>query len=264
MITVLTTVRDGMPFIAEAIASVRAQEYKNFRHCVVDDGSSDSTPDFLRREENCDLIVVHGEPMGRGGALNLGVEHCQTDFLAILDADDVASPCWLAAMVEIMEKNRDIAVLSCGGVLEKEKMEVRVDEPVKPRQLSPEMFLYRNPVHHSGALIRVQDLREAGGYDRARDCLFDYELWVRLLKRGKQIWRIDNGFVFKRIHSGQHFERRRRTHYLLAGYRLRRSVSIDLLGGRGAMIPALLFLYGLLPQGFRHWIYNRKNLETSL
>lgn len=264
MITVLTTVRNGMPFIKEAIALVRAQEHKEFRHCIVDDGSSDGTSNFLRREENGDLIVMHSEPIGRGKALNLGVRSCQADLLAILDADDVASPCWLAAMVKIMESNPDIAVLSCSGMLVKEEMDVRISDDIMAYQLSAETFLYRNPVHHSGTLIRMQALREVGGYDESRDCLFDYELWIRLLKQGKQIWRIDNGFIYKRIHSGQHFERRKRLHYLLATYRIRRSVSVDLLGGHKAVIPALLFLYGLLPRRFRHWIYSsRKNMERS-
>lgn len=264
MISVLTTVRNGMPFVKEAIASVRAQEYKAFRHCVVDDGSSDGTSNFLRLEENSDLTVVHSEPIGRGRALNLGVGSCQADLLAILDADDVASPGWLAAMVEIMESNPDIAVLSCSGMLDKKEMDVRINGAIRAYQLSPEMFLYRNPVHHSGTLIRMRALHEAGGYDESRDCLFDYELWVRLLKQGKQIWRVDNGFIFKRIHAGQHFERKKRLHYLVGTYRIRRSVSVDLLSGRSAMIPALLFIYGLLPRGFRHWIYSRKNMETSL
>lgn len=264
MITVLTTVRDGMPYIAEAIASVRAQEYENFQHCIVDDASSDGTAVFLGREENNDLVVITSEPVGRGRALNLGVANCQADLLAILDADDAASPCWLAAMVRVMEANSDIAVLSCSGMLEKEQMDDHIEGDVRAYQLSPEMFLYRNPVHHSGTVIRMQALREAGGYDESRDCLFDYELWVRLMKQGKQIWRVDNGFIFKRIHAGQHFERKKRLHYLVGTYKIRRSVSVDLLGGRGPMIPALLFLYGLLPRNFRHWIYSRKNMETSL
>lgn len=264
MITVLTTVRDGMPFIAEAISSVRAQEFKNFQHCVVDDGSSDGTSEFLRREENHDLVAIYSEPIGRGRALNLGTASCQADLLAILDADDVASPCWLTAMVEIMESNPDITVLSCSGMLEKEKMDAHIKGDIRAYQLSPEMFLYRNPVHHSGTLIRMQALREAGGYDESRDCLFDYELWVRLVKQGKQIWRVDNGFIFKRIHAGQYFERKNRLHYLLASYRIRRSVSADLLGGRNVIIPALLFLYGLLPRGLRHWIYRRNHMEISI
>lgn len=264
MIAVLTTVRNGMPFIKEAIASVRAQEYRPFRHCVVDDGSTDGTPDFLGLSENHDLIVVRSSPLGRGKALNLGAANSQSELLAILDADDAASPCWLAAMAGIMEKNPDIAVLSCNGVLHKGEMDIRIKSDIRAYQLSPEMFLYRNPVHHSGTLIRMQALREAGGYDESRDCLFDYELWVRLMKLGKQIWRVDNGFIFKRIHAGQHFERRKRLHYLLSTYVIRRNVSMELLAGRNAMIPALLFIYGLLPRKLRHWLYSRKNMEISI
>lgn len=263
MIAVLTTVRNGMPFIKEAVASVRAQQYREFRHCVVDDGSSDGTLNFLKLDENADLIVVSSEPIGRGRALNLGEASYQAELLAILDADDVASPSWLATMVEIMESNHDIAVLSCSGMLDRNELDARIDHDVRAYRLTPEMFLYRNPVHHSGTLIRVRVLREVGGYDESRDCLFDYELWVRLQKQGKQIWRIDNGLIFKRIHPGQYFERRHRMHYLHATYRIRQSVSRGLLGGHHAVIPVLLFIYGLLPRYFRHWIYSR-NMGKSL
>lgn len=263
MITVLTTVRNGMPFIAEAIASVRAQEYKNYRHCIVDDGSSDGTTEFLRSEENRDLDVIVSPPVGRGVALNLGSNSCKSDFLAILDADDVASPCWLAAMVKIMEQNRDIAVLSCRGTLAIADMELQMCSQDEAYRLTPEMFLSRNPVHHSGTLIRRQSLLKAGGYDESRSSLFDYELWVRLLQRGEQIWRIDRGYIYKRIHTRQHFEGRKRINYLLGCYQIRRRVSSELLGGRGAMIPPLALVYGLLPRIFRHWRYRRNHSKDS-
>lgn len=252
-----------MPFVAEAIVSVRGQVFRDFEHQVVNDGSTDNTSDFLKQQENNDLIVVNTLPIGRGRALNLGMAHSHAEWLAILDADDVASPSWLAAMVKVMENNPDIAVLSCSGMLSKEEMDTSVIENIRPYRLSPEEFLYRNPVHHSGTLIRMQVLREVGGYDESRDCLFDYELWVRLLKHGKQIWRVDNGYIFKRIHKRQHFERRNRLHYLLGSYRIRQSVCADLLGGKNSLIPFLLFLYGLLPRGLRHWVYSRRNKGGS-
>lgn len=260
MITVLTTVRDGMPFIAEAIASIRAQEYKHLRHCIVDDGSSDGTADYLSQAANADLAVISTKPLGRGRALNLGVANSESEFIAILDADDVAAPGWLAAMASIMESHSEVAVLSCSGMLQKKAMDSGKEERREAYPLSASMFLYRNPVHHSGTLIRRQALLEVGGYDEARDCLFDYELWVRLLKHGKQIWRVDNGYIFKRIHAGQHFERRNRLQYLMGSYRIRRSVCADLLGGKKTMIPALLFLYGLMPRWFRHWAYTRRKM----
>ncbi|BCO29309.1 hypothetical protein MIZ03_4224 [Rhodoferax lithotrophicus] len=252
-----------MPFLAEAIDSIRAQEYKNFRHCIVDDGSSDGTADFLSQAANVDLTVIYTQPIGRGRALNLGVARSQSEFIAILDADDTAAPGWLAAMVGIMQSQPEVAVLSCSGMLSKEAMDSDKACKANAYQLSASMFLYRNPVHHSGTLIRKQALLEVGGYDETRDCLFDYELWVRLMKQGKQIWRVDNGYIFKRIHAGQHFERSNRLHYLLSSYRIRRNVCADLLGGKKAMIPALLFLYGLLPRWIRHWVYSRRNLGGS-
>ncbi len=264
MITVLTTVRDGMPFLAEAIASIRAQEYKKIQHCIVDDGSSDGTTDFLAQAANADLTVINTSPIGRGRALNLGAANCQSEFIAILDADDTAAPGWLAAMVGIMQSQPEVAVLSCSGMLSKQEVDSGKAGKACAYPLSASMFLYRNPVHHSGTLIRKQALLEVGGYDETRDCLFDYELWVRLMKHGKQIWRVDNGYIFKRIHAGQHFERRNRLRYLLGSYRIRRSVCADLLGGKHAIIPALLFLYGLLPRWIRHWVYSRRNMGGAL
>jgi glycosyltransferase involved in cell wall biosynthesis len=262
VITVLTTVHWNALY-RQAIARFALRNIKiSALHC--DDGSTDGTADFLLQKENQDILAVTSLPIGRGRALNLGASRCQTELLAILDADDVASSRWLAAMAGIMESNPDIAVLSCCGVLSKEEMDVEMNRDIRAYQLSPEMFLYRNPVHHSGTLIRMQVLREIGGYDESRQSLFDYELWVRLLMQGKQIWRVDNGFIFKRIHAGQHFERKKRLHYLLGTYKIRRSVSKNLLHGRAAMIPALLFLYGLLPRTLRHWVYSRRNMGVTI
>lgn len=264
MITVLTTVRNGMPFVAEALASVRAQHLKEFNHCVVDDGSTDGTAAYLKAEEQDNLNVILCPALGRGRALNKGVASSAAEFIAILDADDMASPVWLGEMRAIMEQDPNIAVLSCHAAFDKKDMDVAGACPREIRQILPEAFLYRNPVTHSGSLIRRQVLLDAGGYDESRKSLFDYELWVRLLSRGKQIWGVDKSYVYKRIHSRQHFESRKRLSYLLGCYRIRRHVSRELLHGRGAFIPLLAFVYGLLPQAFRHWRYNRFTSRNAI
>ena len=257
MMTVLTTVRNGMPFVTEALASVRAQHLKDFNHCVVDDGSTDDTPAYLKTEEQPNLNVVLCPALGRGRSLNVGVASSEGEFIAILDADDMASPVWLGEMLGIMQQRPNIAVLTCHAAFDRKDVDEVVNGPGEIRQILPESFLYRNPVTHSGSFIRRQVLLDAGGYDESRQSLFDYELWVRLLARGYEIWGLDRSYVFKRIHSGQHFESRKRLHYLLGCYRIRRDVSRELLHGKGAFIPLLTFIYGLLPQAFRHWRYSR-------
>jgi glycosyltransferase involved in cell wall biosynthesis len=257
MIAVLTTVRNGMPFIKEAVMSVRDQVLEDYRHWVVDDGSTDGTRAYLEAEQGGRLTVVLGPSIGRGRALNAGVTEADAEFIAILDADDVAGPIWLAEMRRIMQQNADIAVLTCHAAFAKKDMDISADGQDVVRQILPDVFLYRNPVSHSGTLIRRRVLIDAGGYDESRTSLFDYELWVRLLCRGHQIWGVDKSYIFKRIHGGQHFESRKRFSYLLGCYHLRRQVSRELLHGNGKIIPLLGFLYGLLPQAFRHWRYNR-------
>lgn len=257
MITVLTTVRNGMPFVTEALASVREQTLRDFNHCVVDDGSTDGTAEYLKTGDQGNLNLILCPALGRGRTLNAGVASSDAEFIAILDADDMASPVWLAEMLAIMQQNPNIAVLSCHAAFSRRDVAVTGDGQRQIKQILPEVFLYRNPVTHSGSLIRRKVLLEAGGYDESRKSLFDYELWVRLLIRGNQIWGVDKSYVFKRIHPGQHFESRKRLSYLLGCYRIRRQVSRELLQGKGALIPILGFIYGLLPQAFRHWRYNR-------
>jgi len=253
VIAVLTTVRNGMPFLEENLAAVRAQRFRDFFHVVVDDASTDGTAAFLAKEGSEDLRVIASPPVGRGRALNIGWRAIDADVVAILDADDAASPAWLAEMGRIMADHPHIDVLTCRGVLAYEHMESTPAGEDALSRLTPDCFLKTNPVHHSGTLIRRSALEKAGGYDEGRRSLFDYALWIALLEQGGQIWRVDRGYIFKRIHARQHFEARDRLNYLAGCLQLRRRVSANLLAGSGALMPYLAFVYGLLPQEARHW-----------
>lgn len=253
MIAVLTTVRNGMPFLQENIAAIRGQRLRDFVHVVVDDGSTDGTAEFLARKENRDLHVIASPPVGRGRALNIGWRAVAADVVAILDADDAASPVWLDEMGRVMADHPHIAVLTCRGMLAADHVEATPADPDALRRLAPDRFLKMNPVHHSGTLIRRSALELVGGYDETRKSLFDYALWVSLLEQGQEVWQLDRGYIFRRIHARQHFETRNRFNYLAGCFELRRRVSCGLLAGRGALIPYLAFVYGLLPQRVRHW-----------
>lgn len=263
MIDVLTTVRNGLPFVREAVASVQSQRGAVFRHFIVDDGSTDGTTTFLAGAGKDTVHVMSIPPVGRGRALNIGWRACNAPYIAILDADDVAAPYWLANMTAILRAQPQIDVLCCRGVLDFAGLDDSSNTTQQPLRLDAASFLDRNPVHHSGTLIRRNALEAVGGYDERRTSLFDYTLWIDLLAADRQIWYVDRGYVYKRIHAGQHFEARRRFHYLRGCFDLRRRVSRELLGGRGASIPYLAFAYGLLPQSFRHWFRYRRSAVVA-
>jgi glycosyltransferase involved in cell wall biosynthesis len=92
-IDVLLPVRNGMPYLKEAIESIRNQTYLDWRLLILDHGSSDASLETaLGYQEKDRRISVHSHPEADGiGALrNIGLEKCDSRYVLIQDADDVS------------------------------------------------------------------------------------------------------------------------------------------------------------------------------
>lgn len=69
-VSVVMTVYDGEQHLAEAVDSILGQSFADFEFVVVDDGSSDRTPEILRGYDDARLRVLSPGRLGRAGALN--------------------------------------------------------------------------------------------------------------------------------------------------------------------------------------------------
>jgi len=78
-------------FLPDAIESARAQTHPEVEVTVVDDGSTDDSRQILRRYEDSVTLVLK-ENGGQASALNAGMEHCESDVVLFLDADDTLRP----------------------------------------------------------------------------------------------------------------------------------------------------------------------------
>ena len=92
-VTVLMTVHNGGPYLRTAIHSVLAQTYRDFRFLIVDDASSDDTRDIIRSYDDPRVeLMVLPQNVGQTAALNLGLRHAASPWIARMDADDYAAP----------------------------------------------------------------------------------------------------------------------------------------------------------------------------
>ncbi len=99
MITVITATHNHAPFLRGAIDSVRAQTFQDWEHLVIDDGSTDATPEILAglcleesRSAHPRLRMIRTANQGFQAALNLGLAEARGDLVAFLDSDDEYSP----------------------------------------------------------------------------------------------------------------------------------------------------------------------------
>jgi len=88
-VTVLLAVHDGERFLGSAIESVLGQTFGDFELLVVDDASTDATPQILATVGDARLRVLRNEEnIGQVASLNRGLREARGDYIARLDADD--------------------------------------------------------------------------------------------------------------------------------------------------------------------------------
>ena len=257
-VSVLTTVHNGRELLPLTVASVLAQSLRDFEYVIVDDGSTDGTTAYLRSLDDPRIRVLEPGRIGRGSALNLGLQACRADCVAVLDADDLAAPCRLEVQTQALARHPEIDVLGSDFVLSPDGLPIEAPTDPPARVIEPRELIRRGPISHTSVLMRRGVILAAGGYDAGRANLYDLDLWVRLASNGAVLARLQVPLVFKRLHAGQSFERPRRLRYVLGTARLRLSAfrrfsrsPLDLV-----WIAAGL-AYGLLPGPIRRRL-NRK------
>ncbi|HEY5345943.1 MAG TPA: glycosyltransferase family 2 protein, partial [Verrucomicrobiae bacterium] len=91
-ISIIMPVWNGEKFLAAAVDSLLAQTFSDFELLVIDDGSTDRTPEILRAYADPRLRVLRLDHGGIVVALNHGLSQAGADWIARLDADDISLP----------------------------------------------------------------------------------------------------------------------------------------------------------------------------
>ncbi len=105
------SVYNGEEFLARAIESVWAQNYRPLEVIVVDDGSSDGTASVARRWP--EVRYLYQPNQGHGTAKNTGIARARGEYLAFLDADDWWKPEKLRLQVERLRSHPEAGYVIC-------------------------------------------------------------------------------------------------------------------------------------------------------
>jgi glycosyltransferase involved in cell wall biosynthesis len=112
-VSVIITTYNYAPYLREAINSVLSQTIEDLQILVVDDGSTDNTPEILASLDDPRIEVIRTPHQGSCATRNEGLVRARGEFVAFLDADDRFLPDKLERQVSMMEAEPDlVAVLT--------------------------------------------------------------------------------------------------------------------------------------------------------
>lgn len=186
-ISVIMPVRDGARWVGQAVESVLRQTLHAFELIVIDDGSSDATPEILqalgRRDDR--IRIVQQKPEGLVHALNRGLERAKAPLLARLDADDLAAPDRFDRQASRFDSDMSLVLLgSWAAKIDDGGRAVGQLRPETDAHQLRDILMRRNPFIHSSTMTRTSLVRDLGGYRSAFLGAEDYDLWLRLSEHG--------------------------------------------------------------------------------
>ena len=188
-VTVLMTVYNGGHYLDAAIKSILNQTFKNFEFLIINDCSTDDT--LVRVHSYSDKrIKIHNNPrnVGQTRSLNIGLGLAKGDYIARIDADDVALPFWLEKQVAFVNHNPDCSVVSAYVVAIDETNKIKkVYRPSASQQDIILRSLFTSPINHVGSVFKKNDVLEHGGYEERYKIAADYDLWGKLLRNNLNV-----------------------------------------------------------------------------
>lgn len=209
-ISVLLSVRNGMPYLPTTITSIRAQTFRDFELVIVDNASTDDSVDFLRQlasEEPRLRLLLNERDLGHSGGLNRGLGECRGEWVARIDADDVALPERLERQLAFVRENSDVRLTSClafyidaaGRRVGRTSHALKTREDFARYVADGTMF----GILHPGVLMHRALAQELGGYREQFGAANDADLWCRFAERGNPILVQQEYLMEYRVHPGQ-------------------------------------------------------------
>ena len=252
----------------QCLQSLAQQTFKACEVILVEDGPVDSVlKEVIERHRNSLRIISVPlvKNVGLAQALNEGLKHCRHEFIARMDADDVALADRFEKQINLIQQGYDLVG---GAILEVDQQ----NQPIairKPPLTEDEIRMQlpkRNPFNHMTVAFRADFVRECCGYPDVY-LKEDYALWATMISNGARV--ANTSEILVRATAGREmYQRRGGLRYVKSEVALQRHF---LNCGVSTLAKALLYgplrsVVFLIPSRLRGWVYEtffRKRVQAQ-
>ncbi len=210
-VSILLPFRDAHETLAECLDSIAVQTLADYELLAIDDGSRDASATLVaqRAERDTRIRLIRQPPLGLVAALNRGLREARAPLIARMDADDRMHPERLAAQHAGLSAEPGLGLLATQvRPFPDARLQDGLREYIRwqnaccdPATIADEIYV-ESPFAHPSVMFRRRVVQAAGGY-RAGDFPEDYDLWLRLARRGVRMAKLPRVLLDWRDSAGR-------------------------------------------------------------
>lgn len=200
-ISVLMTAYNAEMYIAKSINSILNQTFTDFEFIILNDGSTDNTLSIIKSYQDDRIIILEPGKLGYYAAKIRLIQEANADFIAIMDADDIATKDRLQLQYNFLKENNDYGLVGSRAEwidindtkLNKEFPFVETNEQIKCNLLFVNCFVHTSILmRHSVLLENELNYKKIAGED--------FDLWIRISQKSK-VANLNKVLISYRIHD---------------------------------------------------------------
>lgn len=264
-ISVIMGIYNCADTLEEAIECILNQTIIEWELILCDDGSTDDTysiaEKYVKKYPEKIFLLKNKRNRGLNYTLNRCLKHTRGEYIARMDGDDRCVPERFEKELEVLEREKDIAIVSSDmEYFDETGYWGRISHPIYPVKKD---FVHGTPFCHAPCMVRREAYKKVKGYSESKWLLRveDYHLWIKMYAAG---------YRGKNIHEPLYQMRDDRNAYARRKFRYRiNEAYVKLLAVKMLQLPKWKAIYtvrpiivGLMP----NWLYDKlhkRNLKGS-
>lgn len=183
LVSIITPCYNGGKYISQTIDSVLAQTYPDWEMIIVDDGSKDNSAEIVRgyMEKEPRIVFLQQANAGSAAARNNGIRNAGGQYIALLDADDLWEPEFLAEQIRFLREKDAVCVYSSYKCIDENSQEILNPVICKPEITVKDMMV----TNYIGCLTGLYDTSRHGKIylrEELKSLRDDYAYWLDIVK----------------------------------------------------------------------------------
>ncbi|MEY0935244.1 glycosyltransferase [Providencia rettgeri] len=182
LVSIILPVYNAERFLYEAIDSIVNQTHKNLQIIIINDGSSDKSLDIINSFIDGRITVINRDNKGLIYSLNEGLNIANGNYIARMDADDIARFDRIEKQLCFLKKNKNVAIVgSYANLIDEDGNNIGLKKKPSSDTIIKAVCFFGSPFIHPSVMFNKNLIKEELYYSNNFVHAEDYELWARLI-----------------------------------------------------------------------------------